>query len=337
MKLKEKNVNVVLTIVQGDTMSALAGAEAAFYHRIPVAHVEAGLRTHLKYSPFPEELNRKQISSLATLHFAVSKLSEDNLKRENIHENIEVVGNTVIDQIQASLAYEMDNQTRRNLEELFPNTFEKSSTGQKKRIILVTLHRRENHGQNLRVICNGLMQLSVIASLNIRIIFALHPNPIVQQPIIDLLGLVDGIMLTRPLPYLTLVHVLSRVDFVFTDSGGLQEEALSLGKKVLVLRDSTDRPEGNPVVLEHFDLPHFIKLALSILANNSPDAHDKDLCSEDDSTCIASDLLSRFSNSMPYGDGKAANRISKKIFDFLDSETRKNISEVWLHHIELSL
>ena len=96
-------------------------------------------------------------------------------------------GNTVIDQIIASLAYEMGNQTRRNLEELFPNTFEKSSTGQKKRIILVTLHRRENHGKNLRVICNGLMQLSVIL-LNIRIIFALHPNPIVQQPIIDLLG-----------------------------------------------------------------------------------------------------------------------------------------------------
>ena len=130
-ELKEKTSNVALAIVQGDTMSALAGAEAAFYHRIPVAHVEAGLRSHLKYSPFPEELNRKQISSLATLHFAVSKLSEDNLRRENIHENIEVVGNTVIDQIQASLAYEIDNQTRRNLEELFPNSLEESSTGEK--------------------------------------------------------------------------------------------------------------------------------------------------------------------------------------------------------------
>ena len=192
----------------------------------------------------------------------------------------------------------------------------------------MTLHRRENHGQNLRVVCNGLMQLSVIASLNIRIIFVLHPNPNVQQPIIDLLGLVDGIMLTRPLPYLTLVHVLSRVDFVFTDSGGLQEEALSLGKKVLVLRDSTDRPEGNPVVLEHFDLPHFMKLALGILASNSPDARGKVLCSEDDTTCIASDCVKLFSQWHAVWGWEGSTQNLQENFRFSRQRNQKNMSEV---------
>ena len=319
----ETSNNVALVIVQGDTMSALAGAEAAFYHQIPVAHVEAGLRTHLKYSPFPEELNRKTISSLASLHFAVSELGVENLMKENINKNIEVVGNTVIDQIHASLKLNLDPQTLRNLKELFPNTYNVAGTHRDgsdvKKIILVTLHRRENHGSNLKVICNGLMQLALIQHLNIRIMFVLHPNPNVQRPIIDMLGSVDGITLIKPLPYLTLIHVLSRVNVVFTDSGGLQEEGIALGKKVLVLRESTDRPEGNPIILKTFTLSHFLNVGVKMILSNQK---EKSAAEKKQMVCNVSDPSADFCTKTPYGDGKASKRIRKRIFEYLDDESK---------------
>ena len=289
-----------MVVVQGDTMSTLAGAEAAFYSKIPVAHVEAGLRSHNKSSPFPEEINRRSISLLANLHFAVSEQGANNLKAENIMENVHVVGNTVIDQIKTTIDAVMDVQTAKNLNEIF-------HAGPKKTYILASLHRRENHGNRLELVCNCLVEFTH-QNPNVHVIFLLHPNPNVVKPVSNMLENNEQITMVIPLPYATMTHVLNRVQLVFTDSGGLQEEAIALGKPVLVLRDNTDRPEGNPVVLQRFEKEHFFQLAQKVLEKSFA---VQNTCASDDG-----DYASKCMDTV-YGDGESSLRIGDLIFQFI--------------------
>jgi len=223
-----------LVLVQGDTTTTFAAALAAFYLKTPVGHVEAGLRTGDKYQPFPEEINRHLTTVLADLCFAPTEWTHQNLLRENIPaERIFVTGNTVID----ALLMKAQQQANFDHPVLSRLDFEHS------RVILVTAHRRENWGEPMRNICRALKQL-VTAHWNVDIAFAVHLNPAVQQVVREELADVGRIHLLEPLSYGPFVHLMTRSHFILTDSGGIQEEAPSLGKPVLVLRNVTERPEG---------------------------------------------------------------------------------------------
>jgi UDP-N-acetylglucosamine 2-epimerase (non-hydrolysing) len=223
-----------LVLVQGDTTTAFAGALAAFYKKIKVAHVEAGLRSGNKYSPFPEEVNRKLIGTLADLHFTPTPTATGNLERENIRSGIYEVGNTVIDAL--LLAVGKIKQGGEG-SPAFP-----FSDGQK-RLILVTGHRRESFGRPFEEICDALAELAD-AYPDIEIVYPVHLNPNVQEVTRKRLGGVPSIHLVPPVEYPQLVALLDRCYFVITDSGGIQEEAPALGKPVLVIRDVTERTEG---------------------------------------------------------------------------------------------
>lgn len=226
-------------VVQGDTTTAFAGGLAAFYERIPVAHVEAGLRTGNLQSPWPEELNRRMLGNLATLHCAPTSWAADNLRREGTqNEQILVTGNTVIDALQWVSARTEADQALETL--LSTDADQILHSG--RRIVLVTGHRRENLDGGLAGMCKALRQLA--ARGDVSIVFPVHLNPHVQQVVRELLGEVDNVYLTRPMDYLAFVALLRRSYFVVTDSGGLQEEAPGLGKPVLVTRDTTERPEA---------------------------------------------------------------------------------------------
>lgn len=225
--------------VHGDTTTTMAASIAAFYSGAKVCHVEAGLRTFNKRSPFPEEVNRSVTGSIADYHFSPTDTSKNNLLNENINsKTILVTGNTVIDALQYSIAKVSsanfyDEETESLKEILNPN----------KRLILVTGHRRENHGQGFINICNALKQ---IASENqdTQIIYPVHLNPNVQKPVYDILNEVSNIHLINPISYPAFVWLMSQSYIIITDSGGVQEEAPSLGKPVLVMRDTTERPEA---------------------------------------------------------------------------------------------
>lgn len=221
-------------LVQGDTTTAMAASLAAFYAGIPVGHVEAGLRTHDLYSPFPEELNRRVAGVVSTLHFAPTDWAAGNLRREGVDpDTIYVTGNTVIDCFHhvANLPYSPDHDP------LVGIPFEG------KRIVVATCHRRENLGRPIEEVCLALRTL-VEAHDDVHIVFPVHPNPRVQQPVSYFLGDVPGVTLLAPLDYQPLVRLLQRCHMLVTDSGGLQEEATGVGKPVLVLRETTERPEG---------------------------------------------------------------------------------------------
>ena len=223
-----------LVLVHGDTTTTFAGALAAFYAQIPVGHVEAGLRTGKKYSPFPEEMNRKLTGALADYHFAPTATSKANLLRENVPEaKIVVTGNTVIDALKTTVKkdYRFDDDA---LHEVLDSG---------KRLILMTTHRRENLGEPMRHVYKALCEV-LRTHPGVEAIFPVHKNPKVRQIVDEELGHLPQVHLIEPLDYEPFANLMARVDIVLTDSGGIQEEAPALGKPVLVLRDTTERPEA---------------------------------------------------------------------------------------------
>ncbi|MFG3694019.1 non-hydrolyzing UDP-N-acetylglucosamine 2-epimerase [Stutzerimonas stutzeri] len=227
-----------VVLVHGDTATTFATTLAAYYHQVPVAHVEAGLRTGNMYSPWPEEGNRKLTGALATLHFAPTESSRQNLLREGITDGIEVTGNTVIDALlQVVAKLEMDV----GLRDCFKQQFDFLRPGS--RMLLVTGHRRESFGGGFERICQALAETAKTFP-DVDIVYPVHLNPNVSEPVNRLLAGIDNIHLIEPLDYLPFVYLMNRAYLILTDSGGIQEEAPSLGKPVLVMRDTTERPEA---------------------------------------------------------------------------------------------
>ena len=268
-------------VVQGDTTTAFASALVAFYLKLPLAHVEAGLRTYDKYHPFPEELNRHMISVLADLHFAPTQRAAQNLLREGVRPDaVRVTGNTVIDAL-LMIAQMPAPPMPPFVEDLG-----------KRRLLLVTAHRRENWGDPMRRICRALRFL-VERHPDIVVAFSVHPNPRVRSVVEDVLEDVPRVHLLEPLDYVAFVHLMERSHLILTDSGGIQEEAPSLGKPVLVLREVTERPEG----VEAGVLKVVGTDVNAIVAEAS-------LLLEDDAAYRA---MAQRRN--PYGDGRASERI----------------------------
>ncbi|MCQ4302966.1 UDP-N-acetylglucosamine 2-epimerase (non-hydrolyzing) [Stutzerimonas frequens] len=227
-----------VVLVHGDTATTFASTLAAYYHQIPVAHVEAGLRTGNMYSPWPEEGNRKLTGALATLHFAPTETSRQNLLREGIKNGIEVTGNTVIDALlQVVTKLQKEVTLQQSLDRKF-NFIRPDS-----RLVLVTGHRRESFGGGFERICQALAETAK-AFPDIDIVYPVHLNPNVSELVNRLLAGIDNIHLIEPLDYLPFVYLMNRAYLILTDSGGIQEEAPSLGKPVLVMRDTTERPEA---------------------------------------------------------------------------------------------
>ena len=228
-------------LVQGDTTSVMAATIAAFNRKVRVAHVEAGLRTYDRENPFPEEMNRVVADHVSDLHFAPTSQARHQLLAEGIQpRSIFVTGNTVIDALLWAAGQPLTETARKELVEndLYPRNQEDS-----RRLILVTAHRRENHGEPIRQICHALRHLAEKRP-DFHIVYPVHRNPNIWEPVHQLLGAVPGITLTPPLDYLTLIHLMKRSVLILTDSGGIQEEAPSLGVPVLVLRKTTERPEA---------------------------------------------------------------------------------------------
>ncbi len=221
-------------LVQGDTTTVMAASLAAFYHRVKVGHVEAGLRTYDKWQPFPEEINRRVAGVVADLHFAATETAKSHLLSENISPDlIHVTGNPVIDALKmaAAMPYDADSGPLAKIP-------------WDKRVILVTAHRRENFGEPLKNICAALREIAESHQDDVHIVYPVHLNPNVQGPVYRLLNGIPNVTLLPPLEYLPMVQLMKRCYLVLTDSGGIQEEAPGLGKPVLVLRETTERPEG---------------------------------------------------------------------------------------------
>lgn len=227
-----------VVLVHGDTTTTFAASLAAYYKKIPVAHVEAGLRTGNFYSPWPEEMNRKLTGAIAAFHFAPTATSRDNLLRESVAAgSIYVTGNTVIDALlDVVKKIDSDHELKVELEQQF------AFLDSEKRTILITGHRRENFGKGFEEICNALARLA--KRDDVELVYPVHLNPNVQEPVRRLLGDVHNVHLIAPLDYLPFVYLMNRSYLIITDSGGIQEEAPSLGKPVLVIRDTTERPEA---------------------------------------------------------------------------------------------
>ena len=278
-------------IVQGDTTTTFAGALAAFYHRIPVAHVEAGLRTSNIYSPWPEEINRRLVSQVADLHFAPTPRARDNLLREGIDgDRIIVTGNTGIDALLwVSALLDGQAELRARVEGIFGGYF-----AEHKRIILMTGHRRESFDGGLARICQAMARIAL--RKDVAIVFPVHPNPNVRRAT-EPLHRHDNVLLAEPVDYLELVFLLKRCYFVVTDSGGIQEEAPSFGKPVLVTRDTTERPEA----MEH-------GLA-KLVGTDDRRLFDEMQTLLDDPRAYR--RMSRVEN--PYGDGFASRRIAARL------------------------
>lgn len=281
-------------MVQGDTTSAAISALAAFYCRIPIAHIEAGLRTNNKYSPYPEEVNRRLLSVLADIHFAPTDLAKINLLKEGIQDSkIVVTGNTVVDALLAIKHGQKASSVERAWSEYFQKSWnlvipEKNA---EKKIILVTGHRRENFGGNFKNICFALKKIA--ERKEVVIVYPVHLNPNVQFPVKTILSGIDNIYLIEPLEYEPFIYLMDHAHLILTDSGGIQEEAPSLGKPVLVMRDTTERPEGinaGVVKLTGTDEENIVNDTLELLDNEN--------------------LYVKMSQAInPYGDGKAAKRI----------------------------
>ena len=218
-----------LVFVQGDTTTAFVGALSAFFKKIPVGHVEAGLRTESIFSPFPEEANRRMISQLASLHFSPTKMASENLLKNGIKKNIFVSGNTVVDAL--NLVSQRNNKFKIEGIDIYNEAF-----------ILTTVHRRENWGEPLKNIARAILNV-VKKNDGIKVILPMHRNPLVRKPLIEQLGNNENILLIDPLPYFEFIMTLKNAYIVLTDSGGIQEEAHTLGKPILILRDCTERPE----------------------------------------------------------------------------------------------
>ncbi|MDC5187961.1 non-hydrolyzing UDP-N-acetylglucosamine 2-epimerase [Acinetobacter baumannii] len=279
-------------LVHGDTATTFAASLAGYYHKIKIGHVEAGLRTGDLYSPWPEEANRQLTGVLANYHFAPTKSSYDNLVKENVNpETIIVTGNTVIDALlQVKDKVEQDQDLIHKFEQEF------KFLDKNKKLVLVTGHRRENFGQGFLNICSALANLAKKYP-DIQIVYPVHLNPNVQQPVNELLAGIKNIHLIAPQDYLPFVYLMNRSYLILTDSGGIQEEAPSLGKPVLVMRDTTERPEAvdaGTVRLVGTDVSTIESAVSELLENSATYA-----------------TMSEAHN--PYGDGTAC----QQIVDFL--------------------
>jgi len=271
-----------MMIVQGDTTTTFASSLSAFYQKISVGHVEAGLRTWDKYRPFPEEMNRRLTSVLADIHFAPTQASVNNLKNEGIDEgSIYLTGNTVIDALfdVANRSYDISKLGIKILKD--------------ERVILVTTHRRESFGAPLNAICNAIKEIAKAHPKDVRVVIPVHKNPVVKKAVKEILGSIPNVSLIEPLEYEPFVHLMKASYLILTDSGGVQEEAPSLGKPVLVLREVTERPEGieaGVVKLVGTDQAKIKEEAEKLLKDK-----------------VEYDRMALSKN--PYGDGKASKRI----------------------------
>ena len=279
--LKEAKPDVVL--VHGDTTTTFVGALAAFYEGIPVGHVEAGLRTGNIYSPFPEEMNRKLTGAIGTYHFAPTSTSESNLLKENINPaHLYVTGNTVIDALQTTV------QTNYTFKEELLNQIDYINN----KVILVTTHRRENLGDPMRNVYEAIRDI-INEQADVEVIFPMHRNPKVRSIVQEVLGDMPRVHLIEPLEYEPFANLMARTYLIMTDSGGIQEEAPSLGKPVLVLRDTTERPEAveaGTVKLVGTDKESVYRTATELLVNETA-------------------YLAMSNAVNPYGDGLASDRI----------------------------
>ena len=282
-----------LVFVQGDTSTALNAAIAAFYKKIKIAHVEAGLRTYDLDSPFPEEFNRQVISKIASLNFAPTELSKDNLINEHILSNkIFITGNTVID----SLLYTIEKLKQKPIELTNKFKFLKDDLP----FILVTMHRRENFGDSIQHVCEALKELSQLFP-DYNFIYPVHLNPNVQEPVYRLLKNINNIFLIDPLDYIDFTYLMSKCYLILSDSGGVQEEAPSLGKPLLILRENTERSE----VLE-------VGAAKLIGTNKEVIIKEVKKLIEDKST------YEKMSNCInPFGDGEASKRIVRDTLNYM--------------------
>jgi UDP-N-acetylglucosamine 2-epimerase (non-hydrolysing) len=289
--LREVETDVVL--VQGDTTSALAGALPAFHKRIPVAHVEAGLRSGDPNLPFPEEANRRMIASLSTMHFAPTEGAAKNLLTEGYPEDaVFVTGNTVVD----ALKYILSSQA--------PFVAPTESAADR-RLIVVTLHRRETLGSKLEGLCHAIRSVAERHQNEMEIVFPVHMNPRVRDTVLPALSDLDRVQLVDPLDYPSFIHLLARSEAVVTDSGGVQEEAAALGKTVLIARDVTERPE-------------VLKIGCGKLIGTHPGRFEHAL-----ETFLAEPRnLHARDGSTVFGDGKAAGRIVSQLQRFCSSEDR---------------
>jgi len=275
-------------LTQGDTTTVAITSLLSYFHRIKFGHVEAGLRTHDKWQPFPEEINRRIAGVTADLHFAPTEWSKQNLLREGITEDIvKVTGNTVIDALQ---------HVSKQAEPAEITELMKSKVGDK-RLVLVTAHRRENFGKPMEDICNALLELAKRG--DVEIVYPVHLNPNVQEPVNRMLKGRENITLLSPLDYLPLVHLMKHANLILTDSGGIQEEAPAFGVPTLVLREVTERPEGveaGTVKLVGTETGRIVEEANRLLDNESE--YQK---------------MARAAN--PYGDGHAAEKIVRHLLE----------------------
>ena len=295
--LKEVQPDIVL--VHGDTTTSTAAALAAFYQQIPVGHVEAGLRTHNIYSPWPEEMNRQLTGRIATYHFAPTPLSKQNLLAENVKpEQIAVTGNTVIDALYMVVdKIKSNKELDKELEEvLLRSGYDVNRLSDGKKLVLITGHRRENFGEGFISMCNAIQTLTQKYP-DVDFVYPMHLNPNVRKPIHEVFGEdlshLGNMFFIEPLEYLSFVYLMEKSTIVLTDSGGIQEEAPGLGKPVLVMRDTTERPEAleaGTVKLVGTDFNKIVNEVSALLENRE--------CYE---------RMSRAVN--PYGDGKACKRI----------------------------
>jgi UDP-N-acetylglucosamine 2-epimerase (non-hydrolysing) len=289
--LKECQPDVVL--VHGDTTTSMAAAMAAFYRKIPVGHVEAGLRTYDKYSPFPEEMNRNITGRIATLHFAPTEENRENLYNENIREHVYVTGNTVIDALMAMVRRDYIFQEKALQDIDF-------SAG---RVVLLTAHRRENLGMPLENICRAVKRI-VETLPDVQVVYPVHMNPAVGEPVRALLGNVERMHLMPPIDVEDMHNLIGRCSLVMTDSGGLQEEAPALGKPVVVLRTETERPEvvtAGKAVLAGVQEDDIVQAVMTLLT---------DECA-----------YQRMAQAIhPYGDGHASEKIVHALLNWFQNQ-----------------
>lgn len=289
--------NPDLVLVHGDTTTTFVASLAAFYNKIKIGHVEAGLRTYDKYSPYPEEMNRKLTTALADIFFAPTENNKNNLLKEGIpEEKIFVTGNTAVDAMRYTVnkEYEFDNEELKKVD--FKN----------KKVTLVTAHRRENLGEPLENICKAIKEI-VQQNEDVEVVYPVHLNPIVQDTAKNILGNMDRVHLIKPLDAMIFQNVMDRSYMVMTDSGGVQEEAPSVGKPVLVLRSETERPEAiktGTLKLAGTNKDNIVKLANELLIDK-----------------LEYERMSKAKN--PYGDGLASQRITESILYSFDKTTQK--------------
>ena len=293
-----------IVLVHGDTTTSMSAALAAFYKQIPVGHVEAGLRTYNIYSPWPEEVNRQITSRISVFNFAPTKLSASNLKKEGVkEETITITGNTVIDALhyvvnKLELDSSLSGGIKKELKSLGFSEESLNTWGYSRRMVLITGHRRENFGDGFLHICQAIKTLAEKYP-DTDFVYPVHLNPNVQRPVNELLSHISNVYLVKPLEYLPFVYLMKRAYFILTDSGGVQEEAPGLGKPVLVMRDTTERPEAVEAG------------TVTLVGTNSKKiVQCSTLLVEDES------VYKKMSDANnPYGDGRATIRIVKVLGD----------------------